>query len=75
MKKEQIEAIIEKYRRKSEQELRYGDEKCYYFETSADDIETNFSIYLDDSFETEEDILEGVQMNIDANDDSWMFDE
>lgn len=57
-----MEAIIEKYRRKSEQELRYGDEKCYYFETVADDIETNFIIYLDDSFETEEDILEVTEL-------------
>ena len=74
MKKEDLENLISKYRRQSQQFRRYSEEKCYYFESVADDIETNFEIYLDDFYETEENILEGVQMDIDAGDASWMFD-
>jgi len=74
MKKEDLENLILKYRRKSQQFRRYSEEKCYFFEDIADDIETNFEIYLDDFYETEEDVLEGVQMDIDARDASWMFD-
>ena len=74
MKKEDLENLILKYRRKSQQFRRYSEEKCYYFEDIADDIEANLEIYLDDFYETEEDILEGVQMNLDARDGSWMFD-
>ena len=61
MEREQIESIIEKYKRKSSQELRYGPEKCFFFEQVADQIEDNIDEYLDDSYETEDDILFNVK--------------
>jgi hypothetical protein len=61
MEREQIEAIIKKYRRKSEQELRYGEEKCALFDRVADDIEDNIELYLDDDYETEEEIIDDVK--------------
>ena len=57
MDREQIESIIEKYKRKSSQERRYGPDKCNFFEQIADFIEDNIDEYLDDSYETEDDIL------------------
>ena len=61
MEREQIESIIEKYRRKSSQERRYGPAKCFFFEQVADQIEDNIDEYLDDSYETEDDILFNVK--------------
>ncbi len=57
----QIESIIEKYKRKSSQERRYGPDKCNFFEQIADFIEDNIDEYLDDSYETEDDILFNVK--------------
>ena len=61
MEREQIEEIIEKYQRKSSQERRYGADKCNFFEQIADFIEDNIDEYLDDSYETEDDILFNVK--------------
>ena len=61
MEREQIEEIIAKYQRKSSQERRYGPDKCYFFEQVADFIEDNIDEYLDDSYETEDDILFNVK--------------
>lgn len=57
----QIESIIEKYKRKSSQERRYGPDKCNFFEQIADFIEDNIDEYLDDSYETEDDIMFNVK--------------
>ena len=61
MEREQIEEIIEKYQRKSSQERRYGPDKCHFFEQVADFIEDNIDEYLDDSYETEDEILFNVK--------------
>ena len=61
MERGQIEEIIEKYKRKSSQERRYGADKCYFFEQVADFIEDNIDEYLDDSYETEDEILFNVK--------------
>lgn len=61
MDKEQIEEIIAKYQRKSSQERRYGADKCNFFEQVADFIEDNIDEYLDDSYETEDEILFNVK--------------
>ena len=61
MEKEQIEEIIEKYKRKSSQERRYGPDKCDFYEQVADFIEDNIDEYLDDSYETEDEILFNVK--------------
>lgn len=76
MEKEQIQKIIEKYRKKSTQFCRYSDEKCAFFERVADDIEDNIQIFMDDEWETEEEILDNVKEAFDEFDDgSWMFDD
>ena len=61
MEREQIEEIIAKYQRKSSQERRYGPNKCNFFEQVADFIEDNIDEYLDDSYETEDEILFNVK--------------
>ena len=61
MDKEQIEEIIAKYQRKSSQERRYGADKCNFFEQVADFIEDNIDEYLDNSYETEDEILFNVK--------------
>ena len=71
MEREQIESIIEKYRRKSSQYRRYTEDKCAYFEQVADQIEDNLFIYLDDCFETEEDILDDVKETFAEFDDFY----
>ena len=71
MKKEQIESIIEKFKRKSSQYRRYTEDKCAYFEQVADQIEDNLFIYLDDCFETEEDILDDVKETFAEFDDFY----
>ena len=71
MKKDQIESIIEKFKRKSSQYRRYTEDKCAYFEQVADQIEDNLFIYLDDCFETEEDILDDVKETFAEFDDFY----
>ena len=72
MKKEEIEDLIAKYRKKSSQELRYGADKCAYFERVADNIEDNLHIYIDDDFyKTEEDILDDVNEGFAEIDDFY----
>ena len=61
MEREQIEEIIEKYKRKSSQERRYGPDKCNFYEQIADFIEDNIDEYIDDSYETEDEILFNVK--------------
>lgn len=61
MERKEIKELIEKYRRMSQQEQRYGAEKCAFFERVADQIEDNIYSYEDDSFESEEDIINEVR--------------
>lgn len=44
MDKEELEAIIEKYRKKSENRSFFGDDKCAEFEDIADYIEENMFV-------------------------------
>ncbi len=60
MEKEQIEKLIEKYKRMSGQIRRFGDEKCAYFERVVAQIEDDIYIYEDDAFETEQDIIDDI---------------
>ena len=71
MEREQIESIIEKYKRKSSQERRYGPDKCFFFEQVADQIEDNIDEYLDDCYETEDDILFNVKEAFQELDDFY----
>lgn len=61
MERKQIEELIEKYRRMGTQELKYGEEKCAFFDRAADQIEDCIEDYLDKRFETETDILDDVK--------------
>ena len=75
MEREQIEEIIGKYQRKSSQERRYGPDKCHFFEQVADFIEDNIDEYLDDSYETEDEILFNVKEVFMEVDDYFYDDE
>lgn len=68
MERNEIKELIEKYRRMSQQERRYGAEKCAYFDRVADQIEDNIYTYEDDSYETEEDIIDDVKETFDEVD-------
>ena len=75
MERHQIDALIEKYRRKSNQELKYGGEKCAYFDRIAGQIEESFDEYLDDFYETEEDIINDINEQFAEVDRDYDFDE
>lgn len=59
MEKEQVLAIVEKYRNKSQDNSTYGADQCALFEQYADIIEEEMNLLIeDDYYETEEDVLE-----------------
>lgn len=69
MTKEEIEKIIRKYQRKSQQYRKYTDEKCALFDRIAGQIELNKNDYLDDDYyETEEDVISNVREIFEEND-------
>lgn len=71
MKKENIETIIEKFKRMSGQERKYGADKCAFLERVAGQIEDNIDIYEDDYYETEEDIIDDVKESFAQVDDFY----
>lgn len=75
MERKQIEELIEKYRRMGTQELKYGEEKCAFFDRVADQIEDCIEDYLDERFETETDILDDIKETFMEVDDFYIFDE
>ncbi len=75
MERHQIDALIEKYRKKSNQELKYGEEKCAYFDRVAGQIEDSFDEYLDDFYETEDDIINDIKEQFGEVDCEYDFDE
>lgn len=74
MERKEIKELIEKYRRMSQQERRYGAEKCAFFERVADQIEDNIYSYEDDSFESKEDIINDVREAFAEVDDNYEND-
>jgi len=58
MNKEQINLIIAKYRKLSASIESRNEEKAYQYERFADFIKENLEQYEDDSYETEEDLLD-----------------
>lgn len=58
MEKEQVLAIVEKYRNKSQDYSTYGANQCALFEQYADIIEENIDIFIEDDYATEQDIVE-----------------
>lgn len=71
MKKENIETIIEKIKKMSGQERKYGADKCAFYERVAGQIEDNIDIYEDDYYETEEDIIDDVKESFVQVDDFY----
>jgi hypothetical protein len=53
----------------------YGEEKCAYFDRIAGQIEESFDEYLDDFYETEEDIINSINEQFADADDFYDFDE
>ena len=75
MDRKQIEEIINSYRTKSRNELKYGEEKCAYFERVANQIEENIYDYYAPIYETEKDIIEDVNEIFAETDEMYDFDE
>ena len=75
MNRKQIDELIEKYRKMSTQELKYGEEKCAYYDRLAGQIEESFDAYLDDFYETEEDIINSINEQFAEADCFYDFDE
>lgn len=69
MTKEDIEAIIEKYRRMSKNDRYYGEEKCLLFEYIADQIQTLAYDFIDnEDYDSEEDVIDTVKVILDSQD-------
>ena len=75
MERKQIDELIEKYRKMGTQELKYGEEKCAFFDRVADQIEISINEYLDDDFQTDDDIIDSVKEVFDEDDNYYDFDE
>lgn len=75
MERKQIDELIEKYRRMGTQELKYGEEKCAFFDRIADQIEISINEYLDDDFQTDDDILKDVNTQFEMDGDVYDIDD
>ena len=75
MDRKHINELIEKYRKKSTQELKYGEEKCAYYDRLAGQIEESFDEFLDDFYETEEDIIDSINEQFADVDRDYDFNE
>ena len=69
MTKDEILGIIAKYRRMSNQELKYGADKCALFDRIADQLEDDIEMYVDDDyFQSEREIIEDITGLFDEHD-------
>lgn len=61
MTKEEIQEIVAKYRRMSDQELKYGADKCAMYDRIADQLEQDIDMYVDnDYFKSEKEIIDDI---------------
>jgi hypothetical protein len=61
MTKEEIQEIVAKYRRMSNQELKYGEGKCAMFDRISDQLEQDIDLYVDDDyFQSEKEIVDDI---------------
>ena len=74
MQRVQLNELIEKYRKMSTQELKYGEEKCAYYDRLAGQMEESFDEFLDDFYETEEDIIDSINEQFADADNFYDFD-
>ena len=69
MTKEEIQEIVAKYRRMSDQELKYGADKCALFDRIADQLEQDVELYVDDDFyQSEKEIIDDIVELFDDHD-------
>ena len=57
MEKEEIIAIVEKYRKMSQNDSLYGEDKCFEFEQISEIIEDNLDEIIEEDYSTEEDVV------------------
>ena len=75
MTKNEILQIAAKYRKMSDQELKYGADKCALFDRIADQLEDDVDMYVDDDlFQSEREIIEDI-LELFDDDDSFLDDE
>ena len=75
MTEEEIQEIIAKYRRKSDQELKYGADKCAMFDRIADQLEQDIDMYIDDDyFPSEKEIIDDIVELFDEYDRNFDVD-
>ena len=72
MNKEEILAIAEKYRNKSQDYSTYGADQCALFEQFADIIEEDIDILIEDDYcETEEYVVEFAKETLSLGQDHY----
>lgn len=72
MTKDEILQIVTRYRKKSNQELKYGADKCAMFDRIADQLEDDIDLYVDDDFfQTEKEIIDDITRLFDDYDSSF----
>ena len=69
MTENEVEAIVEKYRKMSNNLSFFGEDKCFFFERIADFIQDDINQYVDnDEYESEQDIVETVKIELSIQD-------
>ena len=76
MTKEEIQEIIAKYRRKSDQEQKYGADKCAMYDRIADQLKQGIDLYVDDDyFQSEKEIIDDIVELFDEYDNYFEDDD
>ena len=75
MDRRRLIELIDSYRKKSQNELKFGEKKCRFFDRVADQLEESFDEYLDDFYETEEDIVNDIKEQFADVDGDYDFNE
>lgn len=75
MDRRRLIELIDSYRKKSQNELKFGEKKCRFFDRVADQLEESFDEYLDDFYATEEDIVNDIKEQFADVDGDYDFDE
>lgn len=72
MEKEQVLAIVDKYRKMSHNYSFFGEDKCFEFEQIADIIEEEINLLIEDDYcETEQDIVEFAKETLSLGQDHY----
>ena len=75
MDRKKLIELSDSYRKKSQNELKFGEKKCRFFDRVADQLEESFDEYLDDDFQTEEDIINDIKELFAEVDGDYDFDD